>query len=80
MTAAETKLQSLLANIGFTEIIDAPERDLRDLGLDSLQFSLWVLEIERAFSVRVPPLEAKIDQLCSLSAWIYYLRGKGAAV
>jgi len=45
----------------------------KDLGLDSLILSLWVLELQREFSINIPALSLQKQHFTSINSVANYL-------
>ena len=65
----------ILGNMGIAEkALTAKASFIKDLGLDSLDFAELVLELEAAFSVEIPILEA--EELTTVQEAVLYINRK----
>jgi acyl carrier protein len=56
MDNVETKMREIIAKIAETDAVFGPDADFRDeLGVDSYRGVELIFEIERVFTVRIPP-------------------------
>lgn len=66
---------AILANMGIAEkALTENASFIKDLGLDSLDFAELVLELEQAFSVEIPILEA--ENLQTVQEAVVYINTK----
>jgi acyl carrier protein len=61
MTPTQKILKEALLGSGWMHPEVAPEDSLLDLGFDSLALALWVSEVERTCSVKIPFIHLTID-------------------
>lgn len=65
----------ILSNMGIAEkALTSKASFIKDLGLDSLDFAELVLELEAAFSVEIPILEA--EELKTVQEAVVYINQK----
>ena len=65
----------ILGNMGIAEkALTAKASFIKDLGLDSLDFAELVLELEAAFSVEIPIIEA--EELTTVQEAVLYINRK----
>lgn len=71
----QKQVVDILSNMGIAEkALTAKASFIKDLGLDSLDFAELVLELEAAFSVDIPILEA--EELKTVQEAVVYINRK----
>ncbi len=74
-TNIQKRVIDILSNMGISEkALTSKASFIKDLGLDSLDFAELVLELEAAFSVEIPILEA--EELKTVQEAVVYINRK----